>query len=139
MANAARFGVRWGAVSVQVVESPNAILKRAYNDHKARGGGGGILAVTAPEREAEVVLQVWDWWFLKGDLPLRTLGTPHMAPCTMATLMDALSLAPPALVTPIHGLRHNGGVNGANGVEDDRQSGMSLRVCVFACLSRALL
>ena len=43
---------------------------------------------TSLEREAEVVLQVWEWWFLKFDLPLRTLGTPHVAPYTMATVMS---------------------------------------------------
>ena len=51
-------------------------------------GGGGMPGATSLEREAEVLLQVWEWWFLKFDLPLRTLGTPHVAPCTMATLMS---------------------------------------------------
>ena len=37
VANAARLGVGLGAVCVDVVESPNAILKRAYDDHTARG------------------------------------------------------------------------------------------------------
>ena len=37
--NAARFGVGLGAVRADVVESLNGILKRAYNDHTARGGG----------------------------------------------------------------------------------------------------
>ena len=41
VANAARLGVGLGAVCANVVESLNAILKRAYNDHTARGGGGG--------------------------------------------------------------------------------------------------
>ena len=40
VANAARLGVGLGAVCADVVESLNAILKRAYNDHTARGGGG---------------------------------------------------------------------------------------------------
>ena len=64
-----------------------------------------------------------------------------MAPCTMATLMSnhspppmSLSLAPLALVSPIHGPRRNGGVDGENDGKDDRQSGMCLRVCVIACL-----
>ena len=39
--NAARLGVGLGAVCADVVESLNAILKRAYNDHTSRGGGGG--------------------------------------------------------------------------------------------------
>ena len=41
MANALRLGVGLGAVCADVVESLNAILKRAYNDHSGRGGGGG--------------------------------------------------------------------------------------------------
>ena len=41
VANAARLGVGLGAVCTDVVESPNAILKRAYNDHTAHAGGGG--------------------------------------------------------------------------------------------------
>ena len=40
VANAARLGVGLGAVCADVVESLNAILKRAYNNHTARGGGG---------------------------------------------------------------------------------------------------
>ena len=39
VANAARLGVGLGAVFADVVESLNAILKWAYNDHTARGGG----------------------------------------------------------------------------------------------------
>ena len=59
VANAARLGVGLGAVCADVVESLNAILKRAYNDHTARGRGmPGAL-----EREGEVVLQTWEWWF----------------------------------------------------------------------------
>ena len=41
VANAARLGVGLGAVCADVVESLKAILKRAYNDHTPRGGGGG--------------------------------------------------------------------------------------------------
>ena len=41
VANAARLGVGLGAVCADVVESLNHILKRAYNHHTARGGGGG--------------------------------------------------------------------------------------------------
>ena len=40
VANAARLGVGLGAVCADVVEYLNAILKRPYNDHSARGGGG---------------------------------------------------------------------------------------------------
>ena len=61
VSNAARFGVGLGAVCADVVESLNANLKRAYNDRTARGGGGAM----ALQQEGEVVLQLWDWWFLK--------------------------------------------------------------------------
>ena len=40
VANARRLGVGLGTVCADVVESLNAILKRAYNDHSGRGGGG---------------------------------------------------------------------------------------------------
>ena len=40
VANAARLEARLGAVCVDVVESLDTILKRAYNDHTARGGEG---------------------------------------------------------------------------------------------------
>ena len=39
VANAACLGVGLGTVCVDVVESLNPILKRADNDHMARGGG----------------------------------------------------------------------------------------------------
>ena len=69
VANAAWLGVGLGAVCADVVESLNAILKRAYNDHTARRGGE--CRGLALEREGEVVLQAWEWWFLKFDLPLQ--------------------------------------------------------------------
>ena len=56
-------GVRSGAVCADVVESLNAILKRAYNDHTARGGG--MPWATALEQGAEVVSQAWEWWFFE--------------------------------------------------------------------------
>ena len=80
MANAPRLGVRLGAVCADVVESLKAILKRAYNDHSGRDGEGGMPAATQPEREAEVISQVWEWWLLKFDLPLRNYGTPPYRP-----------------------------------------------------------
>ena len=62
------------------------------------------------EREGEVVLQAWVWWFLKFDLPLQHHGAPHTAPCTMAKLMStqspppsSFSSRPPAFVLPPHG------------------------------------
>ena len=110
LANAAGLGLGLGAVSANVVESLNAILKKAHNDHTARGGGGGMPGASNLEREGEVVLKAWEWWFLKFDLPLRTQGTPHTELCTMATLMAthsppplALPHSPPTLISPIHG------------------------------------
>ena len=41
VANARRLGVGLGAVCADVVESLNAILRRAYNDHSGRGGDAG--------------------------------------------------------------------------------------------------
>ena len=58
------------------VESTNCILKKGYNAHYSRGGGAGKRAV---EREAMVVQQVWEWWFLTFDLPLLHYNTPHTA------------------------------------------------------------
>ena len=40
VANAGRLGMGFGAVCADVVESLNAIITRAYNDHTARGWGG---------------------------------------------------------------------------------------------------
>ena len=68
VANAAELGVGLGTVCADVVESLNAILNWAYNDHTARGGG--MLGATALQREGEVVLRAWEWWCLKFDLPL---------------------------------------------------------------------
>ena len=77
VANAARLGVGLGGVCADVVESLNALLKRAYNDHTARGGG--MAGATSTEREAEVVLQVWEWWHPLRERPLpsvfNTLGS----------------------------------------------------------------
>ena len=75
VANAARLGVGFGMVCADVVESLNAILKRAYNDHTAHAGGGGEAGATELKREGEVVLQAWEWWFLKFDLPLQHHGS----------------------------------------------------------------
>ena len=71
-----------------------------------------MLGATSLERDVEVVLQFWEWWFLKFDLSLQHYGTPHTARCTMAKLMatqsppsSTLLSRPPALVSPIHGPR----------------------------------
>ena len=58
LANARRLGAGLGAVCADVVESLNAIFKRAYNDHLGRGGGGGMPGATELEREGEVVSEV---------------------------------------------------------------------------------
>ena len=58
-----------GAVSADVLESPHAIREKAYNDQTARVGG--MPGASSLEREGEVVLQAWEWWFLNFDLPLR--------------------------------------------------------------------
>ena len=94
VAKARRLGVGLGAVCGDVVDTLKAILKRAYNDHSGRGMPGA----TELEREAEVVSQVWEWWFLKFDLPLRNYGTPHTAPFTMAKIMATRSPRPPPLL-----------------------------------------
>ena len=111
VANAARLQVGLGAVCADVVESLNTILKRVYNDHTAHRGG--LPGATALEREAEVVLQAWEWWFFKFDLQLQHHGAPPRAPCTMAKLMAPQSPPPSsflspslALVSPPHGARH---------------------------------
>ena len=136
MANAARLGVGLGAVCDDVLESLNAILKRSYNDHTAR--------VPRPCNARPSGIQAWEWWFLKFDVPLRTHGAPHSAPCTMGKLMATQSPSPstlllsppPALLSPCHGhivRRHEGG-DGHLDVYDgreQRENGMHL---VIACL-----
>ena len=85
MESADACGVELAAVSGDVVESVNYILKKGYNGHSARGGGAGKSAV---EREAMVVQQVWEWWFLTFDLPLLHYNTPQTAACTAASLLS---------------------------------------------------
>ena len=88
-------GVGLAAVSGDVVESVNYILKKGYNGHSARGGGARKSAV---EREAMVVQQVWEWWFPTFDLPLLHYNTPHTAACTAASLLSTTPHAPPTHV-----------------------------------------
>ena len=85
-------GVGLDAVSVDVVESTNYVLKKGYNGHSARAGGAGKSAV---EREAMVVQQVWEWWFLTFDLPRLHYNTPHTAACTAASLLSTTPKHPP--------------------------------------------
>ena len=106
-------GVGLAAVSGDVVESVNYILNKRYNGHSARGGGAGKSAV---EREAMVVQQVWEWWFLTFDLPLLHYNTPHTAACTAASYMSTTPHPPPTHApsatqlcysSPIHGRRRD--------------------------------
>ena len=93
------------------MESTSYILKKGYNGHSSRGGGAGKSAV---EREAIVVQQVWEWWFLTFDLPLWHYNTPHTAACTPASILSTTpqppSTRPPSATqlyysSPIHGHR----------------------------------
>ena len=77
-------GVGLAAVSGDVVESTNYILKKGYNGHSSGGGGAGKSAV---EREVMVV-------FLTFDLPLLHHNTPHTAVCTAASLLSTGPQAP---------------------------------------------
>ena len=136
VANAARLGVCLGAVCAHVVESLNAILKWAYNDHTARARGG-MPGATALEREAEVALQGWECWFLKFYLALQHHGAPHTAQCTIAKLMATQSpllscFSSPllALVLPPHGPRHEVPLGGR--VESPRRPRGMLVLLVFA-------
>ena len=104
-------GVGLAAVLGDVVESVNYILKKGYNGHSARGGGASKSAV---EREAMVVQQVREWWFLTFDVPLLHYNTPHTAACTAASLLSTTPHTPPthapsatqlSYSSPIHG-RH---------------------------------
>ena len=81
------------------MESTNYILKKGYNGHSSRGGGAGKSVV---EREAMVVQQVWEWWFLTFDVPLLHYNTPDIAACTAASL---LSPPPPKHAPPTRPLR----------------------------------
>ena len=140
VANARRLGIGLGAVCADVVESLNAILKRAYNDHSGRGGGG-MPGATELEREVEVVSQVWEWWFLKVDLPLRTYGTLHTAPCTMAKLMATrspppctLASLPPALFSPCHGRLGNAKDDGRHVQIQQCSLGVSCLCTICLCV-----
>ena len=84
-------GVGLVAMSGDVVESTNYILRKGYNGHSARGGGARKSAV---ERETMVVQQVWEWWFLTFDLPLLHYNTPDTEACTAASLLSTGPQAP---------------------------------------------
>ena len=123
-------GVGLGAVSGDVVESVNYILKKGYHGHSARGGGAGKSAV---EREAMVVQQVWEWWFLTFDLPLLHYNTPHTAACTAASLRSTTPQAPTthapsanqlSYSSPIHGRRRDEEAAGGEPQGDAGPGGM---------------
>ena len=122
------WAVPLGAVFADVVESLNAILKRACNDHTAHDReGGGVLGAQSLESSVEVVWEVWELWCSQLDIALGTLATPHVAPCTMTTPMStqghtALSFAQstPALCSLVDGPGHDGEDDG----EENGQSGM---------------
>ena len=148
VANARRLGVGLGAVCADVIESLNAILKRAYNDHSGRKGGG-ISWATQLEREGEVVSQVWECWFLNFDLPLCNYGTPHTAPCTMANLMathspppSTLASPPLALFSPCHGRLGDAKDVGRHVQSEQRSPGVfcfCTLPCVYGLIFAAIL
>ena len=127
-------GVGLAAMSGDVVESTNLILKKGYNGHSSRGGGAGKIAV---EREAMVIQQDWEWWFLTFDMPLLHYNTPHTAACTAASLLSTTPLAPSTHVpsatqlyysSPIHGCRRAEETAGGEPQGDPGPGGM-LSVC----------
>ena len=131
-------GVGLAAVSGDVLESTNYILKKGYNGHISRGGGAGKSAV---EQEAMVVQQVWEWWFLTFDLPLLHYNTPHTAACTAASLLGTNPQAPSTQApsatqlhdsSPIHGRRRAEEAAGRDSEGDPRIGGM-LSVCCCSC------
>ena len=123
-------GVGLAAVSGDVVESVNHILKKGYNGYSAGGGGAGKSAV---ERVAMVVQQVWEWWFLTFDLPLLHYNTPHTAACTAASLLSTRPQAPTthgpsatqlSYSSPIHGRRRDEEASGGEPEGDTGLGGM---------------
>ena len=107
---------------------------------RAGGGGGGMPGATQVEREGEVVSQVWEWWFLKFELPLHNYGTPHGAPCTMAKLMathspppSTLASPPLALFSPYHGRLGHAKDVGRHARSEQRSPGVFC-LCMLACV-----
>ena len=133
-------GVGLAAVSGDVVESTNYILKKAQNGHSSRGGVAGKSAM---EREAMVVQQVWEWWFLTFDVPLLHYNTPHTAACTAASLLSTTPQAPSTHVpsatqlyysSPAHGRRRREEAPRGEPPLDARHGGMLfVRCCSRSC------
>ena len=130
-------GVGLAAVTGDVVESTNYILKKRYNGHSSRGGGAGKSAV---EREAMVVQQVWEWWFLPFDLPLLHYNTPHTAACTAASVLSTTPQAPsthaPSATqlycsSPIHGR-----LRAEETLEESPKATLALVVCCLCVVVR---
>ena len=128
-------GVGLAAVSRDVVESVNYILKKGYNGHSARGAGAGKSAV---EREAMVVHQVWEWWFLTFDLSLLHYNTPHTAACTAASLLSTSPHAPPTHAPSMTQLSYSSPIHGAAEMrkllEESQRATLARVVC---CQSRS--
>ena len=79
------FGLGWAAVSWDVAESTNYILRKGYSGHSSRGGN---VAKTAVEGEAIVVRHLWEWWFLTFELPLLRYNTPYIAACKADSMLS---------------------------------------------------
>ena len=129
-------GVGLAAVPGDVVET-NYILKKGYNGHSSRGGGAGKSAV---EREAMVVQQVWEWWFVTFDLALLHYNTPHTAACTAASLLSTTPRAPsthaPSATqlyysSPIHGRRRP-----RKPLEESQKATLAMVVCCLSAVVR---
>ena len=80
-----------------IVESVNRILEVGYNDHLDCGAG---CAEHPTLREARVVAQVWEWWFLQFNLPLYTRGVPNTISCVVSNLMEPVVHLPPPIPKP---------------------------------------
>ena len=109
------------------------ILNKGYNGHSSSGPAGK----SAVEREAMVVQQVWEWWFLTFDLPLLHYIIPLTAACTAASLLSTTPQAPSTHVpsatqlyysSPIHGRRRAEEAAGGEPEGDPGRGGM-LSVC----------
>ena len=130
-------GVELAAVSSDVVESTNYILKKGYYGHSSRGGCAGKSAM---QREAMVLEQVWECWFLTFELPLLHYNTPHTAACTAASLLSTGPQAPsthapsvPSFITP----RPSMGAAGLRKLlEESQKATLALVVCCLCAVVR---